>query len=392
MHMSMNIKRRTKMAQIEIYKIKKTADPKIKDFGMFEFFGSGGPYPENYVREWSGELDSGDLETLFGKFSMNPPKGYHGGALGKSDIAVVDGKAYFLDRNDYYSLEQINFDTSSIKDAIHVNYGKYSGVSVDRAAKIPQELVKVCEGLDIPIGYKSEPGYHGSDKGMSYFEPPYSRKEHETYYLHPHFLQGKEAQAFVDLLAQLFQTGCGDDIEEYLAANCPIYMSDLEAVRERFVPELLLPVELHPIYKAIPIGADKTEIDRLSAKVKSTNGGQRNVLYAAVEAGWHDGTVAGIVDIADNLDRFTLHAEYGDIADYGRSKLDQDQEEHKTAIGRLEKSGDPADHALHSYIVALEMCANAETYGVYITAKEENAAITQYGLVTCKHSKEGNNG
>jgi hypothetical protein len=29
------------MAQVEIYKIKKTADPEIKNQGMFEFFGMG---------------------------------------------------------------------------------------------------------------------------------------------------------------------------------------------------------------------------------------------------------------------------------------------------------------------------------------------------------------
>jgi hypothetical protein len=370
------------MAQVEIYKIKKTADPEIKNQGMFEFFGTGGPFPKDYVREWAGELPSGNLDTLFGKFALNPPKDYYGGLMEKSDIAVVDGKAYFLDRDSGYKFVEVDFDASAIKDAIHVDYGRY--VSVEEAVSIPYELIIVCKNLDIPTGYVGEPGHHGSSKGISHFEQ-LSTGDCATCYLHPQFLRGEDARAFVGLLTRLSKTERWTKIAGYLLTNYPVYMGDLEAARDRFAPELLLPAELRPMSMAIPIGADKTETDYLSAKVMGMDSGRRNILYAVVETKWYCLSVAEIINLTENLDCFELRPEYDSMTSYGEYRLDRDWDECEAAVYRLEKSEDPAERALYKHLMLLEQSADEEEYG-YNAAKEENGAFTQYGLVTHERS------
>ncbi|MCL2078739.1 MAG: hypothetical protein FWH17_02725 [Oscillospiraceae bacterium] len=366
------------MAQIEIYRVKKTADPEIKDQGMFEFFGNGGPFPKNYIREWAGELPSGNLDMLCGKFFLNPPEGYHGGPLQKSDIAVVDGTPYFLDQESGYKFVEVDFDTSAIKDAVHVEYGRY--VSLDEAAPIPRTFAIICESLDIPIGYEGEPGYHGSSKGISDFERS-SPNDHARCYLHPQFMKGEKARDFIGLLTQLSQTDFWGEIAGYLRENQPVYMGDLEAAQQRFAPELLLPVELRPMSKAIPVGTDNMEVDYLAAKVMAMDEKQRSVLYAVVEAGWHCGSVAEIINLKENLDCFTLQTEYDTMTSYGEYRMEKDWDVCETVVHRLENSEDPAERALAKYVFMLGRSADEESYG-YHTTQEENSAVTQYGVVT----------
>jgi hypothetical protein len=60
------------MVDVEIYRLKKTVEPEVRQYGMFEFFGMvKGPLPENYVREWSGELPSGNLDMLLNDEQRN---------------------------------------------------------------------------------------------------------------------------------------------------------------------------------------------------------------------------------------------------------------------------------------------------------------------------------
>ena len=120
-----------------------------------------------------------------------------------------------------------------------MEYGR--SVSIDDAAFVPRDLTAVCKDLRIPIGYETEPGYHGSDKGMTDFYPwPSDGKwstvrDYATCYLHPHFLKGDEGKAFVSLLKELKSTDRWDDIAVHLRDGVPIYMKDLEAARERFI-------------------------------------------------------------------------------------------------------------------------------------------------------------
>lgn len=367
------------MANVEIYKLKKTVDPAVREYGMFEFFGMvDGPLPQNYVREWAGELPSGNLDTLCGKFFLNPPDGYHGGPLEKSDIAVVDGKPFFLDRESGYKFVELDFDTSNIKDAIHVEYGYY--VDTGGAVAIFSNLAEICDELDIPLGYFSNPDYHGSHKGESAFEPSPSQALHDQVYLHPQFLKNAEAREFVDLLQELSQTDRWDQIAGYLRENYPVYMSDLESARERFAPELLLPAELRSLSKVIPTDADKSELAYLAAKVRNMDGDHRNVFDSVVEAGRHCGSVAEIINLTENLDCFDLMPSFSESG-YGAYRLERDWEACEEVFERLEHSSNPAERELAKLITRLERCADEVAYG-YQIAEEEGGVFTSHGYLT----------
>jgi len=350
---------------------------------MFEFFGMGGPFPKNYVREWAGELDSGNLETLCGRFMLNPPKDYHGGPLEKGDIAVVDGKAHFLDRESGYKFVDVDFDTSDIKNAVHVDYGYY--VDTDGAKVMSNKLAAICGELNIPLGYFSEPDYHGSHKGESSFDPS-SVDSYATAYLHPQFLKGDEARDYIGLLIELLWSERWPEIKEYLSESYPVYHRDLEKAREQFAPELLLPVELRPLAKVIPAGADESELAFLAAKVSVLDREQRNIFDAAVEAGRHCGSVAEIVNLTENLDCFELQPALSP-GEYGDSQLDMEKQKMSDIFRRLEQSQNPDERAFARYVLRIETYVDEDAYG-RAAAEEENGVFTKYGYVTEKDGFE----
>ena len=115
------------MPHIEVFKIKQTVPSEVKGYGMIEFFGMvEGPLPSNYVRHWSGVLPSEDLDTVCGQFFLCKPDGYRGGPLSHSDVLAVDGVAYFVENGTTagFNLALVSFDRSSIRDEIHVDYGR----------------------------------------------------------------------------------------------------------------------------------------------------------------------------------------------------------------------------------------------------------------------------
>lgn len=369
------------MAKVEIYKLKKTVDPEIREYGMFEFFGmvEGGPLPQNYVREWAGELPSGNLERLCGRFMLNPPDGYNNEPLGKSDIAVVDGEAYFLDHESGYKFVEVSFDTSDIKNAVRVEYGYH--VNEDGASSLSQKMAEICDELDIPIGYFSEPDYHGSHKGESSFNP-WSRDSQGMAYLHPQFLKGTEAADFRVLLSELSLTSADQwsKIKRYLIENSPVYHRDLEKARELFAPELLLPFPLRTLSAVIPADADKSELAYLAAKVGVMGGNQRKVFDAVVESGWHCGCVAEIINLTENLDCFDLQTSFTESG-YGDYRLERDWEVFGEVVNRLEKSGNPEERALVKYLTVLGQCVDEAAYGCHV-AEEEGGAFTKHGYLT----------
>lgn len=366
------------MAKVEIYKLKKTADPAVREYGMFEFFGMvDGPLPQNYVREWVGELPSGNLDMLCGKFFLNPPDGYHSGPLEKSDIAVVNGEAYFLDRESGYKFVDVDFDTSDIKDAVHVKYGYY--VNTDGAATISSNVAEVCGKLDIPIGYFSDPDYHGSHKGESSFDPS-ARDSYATAYIHPQFLKDTEAREFISLLTELSLAERWQETKEYLTRSYPVYHQDLEKARELFAPELLLPAELRPLSKVIPAGADKSELDILAAKVRYMDGEERRVFDAVIEAGWHCGSVAEIINLTENLGCFEIQPAF-DAKQYGAFHVNLARDEYADMMNRLEASADPAEQDFFQYVAGIEAHVDLDAYGKWI-AENEGGAFTEQGYLT----------
>jgi len=365
------------MANVELYKLKKTVEPEVRDYGMYEFFGLGGPYPQNYVKEWAGKLPSGDLATILGRSMIDPPDGYRGGPLGKGDIIVVDGQAHFFDFEMGYKFAEIDFDTSGIKPALHVDYG-YT-VSMEGALQIPKTLALVCESLDIPIGYESEPGYHGSRKGETSFDS-HSSNEYAFPFLHPQFAKGAEAKEFASLLVELTETDFWGKIAGHLRENAPVYMKDLEEARERFAPELLLPAELRPLSKHIPTNVDKSELAYLTARINGMDEQKHKVFEAVMEIGWHSGNVAAIINLTQNLNCFKLQEVFLE-AGYGDFCLERDYNECEAVVQRLEMSDDPTERALAKHIHFLHRCVDDEAFGLN-SAKEDGGVFTKYGLIT----------
>jgi hypothetical protein len=266
-----------------------------------------------------------------------------------------------------------DFDTSEIKNAVHVEHD-----SLEDAVFISRTLAIICENLEIPIGHLDKPGYRGSGKGAS--ESENSRGEYAPCYLHPQFLNGEKAKAFVNLLKELTETDCWTRIAGYLLMNCPVRMENLIAARKQFAPELLLPVELRSLAKHIPADADKSELAHLAAKIGGLDDRQREVFDAVVEAGWHCGSVAEIINLTGNLDCFDLRRAVNE-SQYGDYRISRDRAECETAIHRLDKSDDPADRALVKHIMRLTRIADSEAYGYHV-AKEEGSVFTAQGLIS----------
>ena len=370
------------LAYAEIYKLKRTVSPEVREQGMFEFFGMvDGPLPKNYVREWAGELESNSLDLLCGKFFLNPPEGYHGGPLDKSDIVVMEDTAYFLERNSGYKFTEVTFDTSEIKNAIHVDYGRY--VSVDDAASIPRTDAIAYNSLDIPIGYLGEPGYHGSSKGISDFSS-FSHHDSEPCYLHPQFLAGDDARDFVSLFKNLLKSERWPEIADYLRENTPIYMSDLESAQEQFVPELLLPIDLRPLSKFIPIGTNEYELSYLSAKLASLDSSQRNTFDSIITAERHCGSVAELINLTENLDYFTIRPIYSE-EQYGQLLVEEAKDNTSAVFTNLEKSEYSDERDLAQHILKLEAHIDYVAYAQSV-AIDENGIFTKHGYIT---EKEG---
>jgi len=360
------------MAVVELYKLKKTVDPEVRDHGMFEFFGSGGPFSYNYVREWHGSLATNELADISGLFFLNMIDGHRGGALVPSDIITIDSEAMFLDNSARgYRFENVDFDTSEIKDAIHVEYG--SGINMDEALYISQELAAICKQLEIPIGYLGEPGYHGSNKGISSFSPS-SYSGREPCYLHPQFLKGADAQKFVDLLSELSKDEQWREIYEYLYASYPIYLSDMESARM-----IMLPVELREFAARIPSDFNKSELKYLAAKVRGLTDNEREVFAALLEAGWYCRNVPEIINLTENLEYFGFDTQITP-ADYGAMWLAHVNRDSQLIIDRLESSGDEAERALGRQISALLKCVDATAFGHGI-AEVNGGIFTSRGLL-----------
>ena len=367
------------MTHVEIYKLKKTVEPKVRDYGMFEFFGMvDGPLPKNYVKEFAGELSHGMLSDILGRTFVDPPEGYKGGPLEKGDIIVADSQAYFLDRepSGKFVFAHLNFDTSLIKDAIHVEYGKYVGMN--DAVQIPRTFAIVCESLDIPIGYLGEPGYHGSDKGISSFDRS-SSDQYAPCYLHPQFLKGEEGKEFISLLTELSSTDRWDEIAGHLRENYPVYTDDLKAARLQFAPELLLPESIRSLHKHIPADADQVEIAYLAAEVEALSAENRELFDAVTEVGLHCGSIAEIINLTKTLDCYELHHSLNEGM-YGELMLESDWDCVFELVDRFEKSQDPNERVLAQYISHLNRAVDSTKYGQSV-AKESGEHFTSLGMI-----------
>lgn len=369
------------MANVEIYKIKKTAPPHIREYSVFDYMRNGEtPNPLHYVREWAGEMYGTLPLTIPGKLMLDPPQGYHGGDIQNGDIAVVNGTPYFMDKLSGSKFVEVDFNAAAVKDAVHIKYGWH--VDITGAEAISDTLSYVCDDLGIPVGYLGEPMTTEVFIDRRPFLPGSSVGDHLRF-LHPDFMKGEEACTFVTLLSELTEAERWTQIFDYLRERYPVNQQDLDAARERFAPELLLPERLRPMSKVIPVGADKSELAYLSARIGGMNDEQRKVFDAVIAAGWHCGSVADIINITENLDRFELQPVFN-AKEYGASQIISAREEYVEILEGLEQSMvNPAERDFFIYFAGIEAHVDLEAYGEYM-AEMDGGEFTTLGYLTTK--------
>jgi hypothetical protein len=369
------------VAQVEIYKLRKTVHPEIRNYSVFDYMDRGkAPDPAHYIKEWAGQMHGTLPMTISGRLLLDTPADYHGGALKNGDIAVVNGQPYYLDQYSGHKFVELDsFDTSGIRQAIHAEYGWF--VDLEEARPISNELADVCENIGVPCGYYGKQSANGSFSSDRPFLPGTGEEENLNF-LHPQFLKGDEAQPFVELLTELSETEGTQwrEISVYLRERSPITLQDLQDAREQFAPELLLPEAIRPLYAHIPADADKSELAYLAAKVEGMDDEQRKIFDAVTGLGWHCGSVIELINLTENLNCFELQPAFSEEA-YGEHRLEWDYDDCAEVISRLEKSKDPAERSLAKHIQILHRAVDNEAYG-YQLAKEEGGVFTSHGLIS----------
>jgi hypothetical protein len=368
------------MAQVEIYKLRKTAPPNVRDYSVFDYMRHGkSPDPAHYIKEWAGRMHGALPLTIPGRLMLQTPENYHGGDIKNGDIAVVDGKPFFFDKLEGSKFVELDsFDSGSVRTARHFPYGWF--VDIKGAEPLSDIQAFMCSDIGIPCGHLGEQSAGGVYNDKRPFLPSTASGE-QSYFLHPQFLQGEEAREFIGLLTDLSGTDRWHNIFDYLHERAPLTVQDLQDAREKFAPELFLPAELQPLHKLIPADADKVELDYLAAKIAGMSEKQQMIFDAVVEAGWYTYNIAEIINLTENLDCFDLEPAATNESLYGAFRLENDYDICEMAIRRLEKSDDPADRFLAKHIALLTRCAEEEAYG-YHAMKEDGGAFTKHGYIT----------
>ena len=375
------------MAQVEIYKLRKTAPAEIRDYSVFEFMSRGkAPDPAHYIKEWAGKMHGTLPLTIPGRLMMDPPSDYLGGEIKNGDIAVVDGQPYYFDRLEGSKFIELDaFDTESIRQAVHVKYGWF--VDARGAEAISNDTAIICEDIDVPIGYLGKESVGGVYNDRRAFLPGVGYEE-SLNFLHPQFLTGDEAREFIGLVEELADVEIDRwyKVSEFLSERSPITLQDLQDAREQFAPELLLPEVIRPLHKRIPADTDPSELAYLADKISGLDDEQRRIFNAVTHIGWQCSDVAEIINLTETLDCFELHPAHS-VEMYGEFRLEQDWNECEAVINQLEKSENPEERAVAKYITFLNRAVEVGAYG-YHAAKEASGIFTPHGLLTTEGSGE----
>jgi len=375
------------MAQVEIYKLRKTAPAEIRKYSVFEFMSRDkAPDPAHYIKEWAGQMHGTLPLTIPGRLMLDTPADYHGGNIKNGDIAVVDGQPYYFDRLEGSKFIELDaFDTESIRSATHVKYGWF--VDAKGAEAISNDTAIICEDIDVPIGYLGKESVGGVYNDRRAFLPGVGYEENLNF-LHPQFLIGEEAREFIGLVEELADVEIDrwQKVSKFLCERSPITLQDLQDAREQFAPELLLPEVLRPLHKHIPADTDLSELAYLADKISGLDDEQRGIFNAVTHIGWQCSDVAEMINLTETLDCFELHPAFSESM-YGEFRLEQDWDECEAAINQLEKSENPAERAVARYIALLNRAVEVEAYG-YHAAKEVSGIFTPHGLLTTEGNGE----
>jgi len=375
------------MAQVEIYKLRKTAPADIREYSIFDFMSKGtAPDPVHYIKEWDGQMPGTLPLSIPGWLMLNAPPDYHGGNIKNGDIAIVDGLPYYYDYEEGCKFIELDaFDTENIRQAVHAKYGWF--VDVAGAEAISDNLAFICHEIGVPCGYLGKQSLGGIYNDHRPFLPGNAGEEHLNF-LHPQFLKGNEARDFIELLTELSDVEVQQwmNVSRYLRERTPITLQDLQDAREKLAPELLLPEVIRPLYRYIPANADKSELAYLADKINGLDEEQRGIFNAVTHIGWQCGDVAEMINLTEPLDSFELHPAHNEEM-YGEFRLERDGDECEAVISRLEKSEDPAEQSLAKHIRLLNRAVEAEAYG-YHAAKDASGIFTPHGLLTTEGNGE----
>ena len=375
------------MAQVEIYKLRKTVPREIRECSAFDFMYRGtAPDPAHYTKEWEGQMHGTLPLTIPGRLMLETPKDYHGGDIKNGDIAVVNGTPFYFDKLEGSKFIELDtFDGSKVREALHVDYGWF--VDIKGARPISYEIANVCLDINVPCGYLGTHSAGGAFSSVRPFLPGVSGEEYLNF-LHPQFLMGDDAREFIESLAELLEAEPDkwSRIQSYLRERSPINLQDLQDAKAQYAPELLLPFAVRTLYKHIPIDADKWEIAYLADKIDFLDKEQLAIFNAVTHIGWQCSNVAEIINLAETLDCFELHPAHNEEI-YGDFCLERDWGQCEAVINRLEKSEDPAEREVAKYISYLNRAADPTAYG-YNAMKEEGGVFTPYGLLTTEGSGE----
>jgi hypothetical protein len=122
------------------------------------------------------------------------------------------------------------------------------------------------------------------------------------------------------------------------------------------------------------------ELNYLAVKINGLDEESRKTFCGALAAGRHCRSLAEMINLTENLDRFDLRPEYS-AETYGGFLLDADWDSHRETFNRILGSGNPKNRAFAEYIIKLEEYIDKAAYG-RAAAKEENGVFTKYGYLT----------
>jgi hypothetical protein len=239
-------------------------------------------------------------------------------------------------------IEIDSFDSACVRVALYFPYGW--DVDANGAIPVTDQVAKACGAIGVPIGHLSKPHRGNCYNDNREFLSGASNDRQQTF-LHPHFMKGEEARAFITLLTGLTEAERWEDISCYLHERSPVILQDLRDAAGLFSPKLLFPSELWPLAKLIPIDANHSEITYLAKKISDMDEDNRRIFMAVVEVECHCESVSEIINITENLECFELLPDLS-VESYGRRMLEDARKSSADTIERLRISSDPDERDL----------------------------------------------
>jgi len=127
-------------------------------------------------------------------------------------------------------------------------------------------------------------------------------------------------------------------------------------------------------------GMNLEELNYLAVKISALSAADRELSSASLDSGRHCGSMAELISLTDNLDRFNLQPAFTP-EQYGEFLVDMVKDDTAAALSKLEKSEDDDARTLAKHILRLEAHVDYAAYG-RTAAEEENGVFTRHGYLT----------